>query len=173
MGGFPESAIAKLSVRKFLNQVTPIILDDRIINQNLAQTIRSIDALKYREDIELLPTQHARITAIALVKQAAIIRPNYFFAPWISGDEDGGVRVGWSRPSIDAQVRLIVPPTAKSKDRVLETTNTTSISRFYRTIEDFMGTVVDEFGVQVFTFELVPDDISAELWAQAVASFAK
>jgi hypothetical protein len=133
--------------------VTLIILDDRIINQNLERTIRSIDALKYREDVELLPTEYARFSAIALIKQAAIICPNYFFAPWISGDEDGGVRAVWSRPSIDAQLRLIVPPS----------------SRFYRSSDEFMGTVNDDCGIEVYRFELIPDDISAELWAQAVS----
>ncbi|WP_310410577.1 hypothetical protein [Chamaesiphon sp. OTE_8_metabat_110] len=96
----------------------PIILDNRIVNRNLQDTTRRIDALKYREDIELLPTPYARNMAIALIQATAKSRPKYFFAPWISGDECGGVRAVWWRPVVRAQVRLIIPPDPKIKIRI-------------------------------------------------------
>jgi hypothetical protein len=92
-----------------------LILDARISNQNLFQTITDIDELKYREQLELLPTEYARSMAIALIGQAARSSLNYFYRPWLSGDDLGGVRVVWSRPKFDAQVRLIVPPNTNTQ----------------------------------------------------------
>lgn len=49
----------------------------------------------------------------------------------------------------------------------LETTATTSISRFYRSIEDFMDVV--EVGTGVNRFDRINDDITAEIWEQSFA----
>jgi hypothetical protein len=93
----------------------PVLLNPVTYNNNLIKTIKRIDHLKYREDIELLPTAYARSTATNLVIDTANSKPNYFFQPWISGDELGGVRVVWWRIKAHAQVRLIVPPTPSKK----------------------------------------------------------
>ena len=92
-----------------------LLLDPNTCNANLAKTIKRIDFLKYREEIELLPTKYARTTAVELMMATARHAPNYFFAPWLSGDELGGVRVVWLRSQINAQVRLIVPPSAAQR----------------------------------------------------------
>ena len=98
--------------------MTPIILDTKIIARNLAKTIETIRYLAYREDVELLPTAYARAMAIALIIQTSESHPNYFFSPWISGDECGGVRAVWSLTIPDKEVRLIVPPNPKTKIRI-------------------------------------------------------
>jgi hypothetical protein len=64
------------------------------------------------------------------------------------------------------------PPTDELRNienQMLETTSGSSISRFYRSIEDFMSTVIDERGRRVYRFELITADISAELWEQSFA----
>lgn len=91
-----------------------VLLNAKISNQNLITTIRNIDELKYREEIELLPSKYARNMAIALIMEAAKSMSEYFFAPWLSGDEWGGVRVVWAR-EFDAQVRLVIPATIDYK----------------------------------------------------------
>jgi hypothetical protein len=49
----------------------------------------------------------------------------------------------------------------------LETTATTSISRFYRSIEDFMDVV--KVGTAVNRFDRIDDDITAEIWERSFA----
>lgn len=100
------------------NLVNPIILDAKIIDRNLAKTIETIRYLAYREDVELLPTAYARAMAIALIIQTSESHPHYFFTPWISGDEFRGVRAVWSRPLLNREVRLIVPPNPTTKIRI-------------------------------------------------------
>lgn len=86
-----------------------LLLDPSVSNQNLLKTIKRIDWLKYREQIELLPTQFARITATNLIITAAQYAPSYFFQPWISGDELGGIRTVWAK-GLHSELRLIIPP---------------------------------------------------------------
>jgi hypothetical protein len=92
-----------------------LLLNARIANLNLIKTIEDIDNLKYREEVELLPTEYARGMAIALIGQAARSSLNYFYRPWLSGDDLGGVRVVWKRANFDAQVRLVVPPNTNTQ----------------------------------------------------------
>jgi hypothetical protein len=93
----------------------PVLLNPATYNKNLVKTIKRIDYLRHREEIELLSTAYARSTATNLIISAASSRPNYFTQPWISGDELGGVRAVWWRIKAHAQVRLIVPPTPCKK----------------------------------------------------------
>lgn len=86
------------------------LLNARIVNLNLLKTIADINDLKYREEVELLPTEYARNMAIAIATAAYRCLPDYFFRPWLSGDDLGGVRLVWSRSSINDQVRLVAPP---------------------------------------------------------------
>lgn len=85
-----------------------MLLDRTVSNHNLIKIIKRIDWLKYREQVELLPTQYARITATNLILSAAQYSPNYLFEPWVSGDELGGIRAIWTK-RLDCELRLIIP----------------------------------------------------------------
>ncbi len=55
------------------------------------------------------------------------------------------------------------------ENKTLESINTTSITRFYRSIEDFMGTAISERGERVNRFDRVIDDITGEIWEKTFA----
>lgn len=82
---------------------------------SIVKTIKRIDRLKYREDIELFPTEYSRRLATILIVDVARLAPIYFFTPFINGDDLGGVRILWINPSTGAQLRLIVPPATDHK----------------------------------------------------------
>jgi hypothetical protein len=86
-----------------------LLLDRTVSNHNLLKTIKTIDWLKYREQIELIPTQFARIISTNLIITASQFAPSYFYEPWISGDELGGIRAVWAK-RLGCELRLIIPP---------------------------------------------------------------
>jgi hypothetical protein len=86
-----------------------------ITNANLIKTIGEIDELRFRDDIEILPTEYARNMAIAIATETASYLPDCFFMPWITGNAHGGVRLIWARSRVRKEVRLIIPPDCEGK----------------------------------------------------------
>jgi hypothetical protein len=63
----------------------------------------------------IIPTEHAIKTATKLVLESARLIPKRFFKAWVSTEDLGGVRLDWSKPDLEKEVRLVIPSTANSK----------------------------------------------------------
>lgn len=63
----------------------------------------------------IIPTEYAIQTAIELVSEAARLIPKRFFKAWVSTEDRGGVRLDWSKPELEKEVRLVIPATSNNK----------------------------------------------------------
>ena len=63
----------------------------------------------------IIPTEYAIQTAIELVSKAAKLIPKRFFKAWISTEDLGGVRLDWSKPESEKEVRLVIPAISHNK----------------------------------------------------------
>ena len=63
----------------------------------------------------IIPTEYAIQTAIELVSKAAKLIPKLFFKAWISTEDLGGVRLDWSKPESEKEVRLVIPAISHNK----------------------------------------------------------
>ncbi len=88
--------------------------------QDLEITVDRIKSLTGNEEEDeygeiINPTEYAIETAIELVSAAAKLVSYQFFKAWVSTEDLGGVRLTWSKPDLEKQVRLVIPSTPNLK----------------------------------------------------------
>jgi hypothetical protein len=88
--------------------------------RDLDITLGRINELKEDEEEDeygeiIKPTEYANKTAIELVSKAAKSIPEKFFKAWVSTEDSGGIGLTWSKPELEKEVRLVIPPTSDRK----------------------------------------------------------
>jgi hypothetical protein len=86
----------------------------------LAITLDRINELQEDNEADeygevIIASEYATQTAIELVSQASKTISDRFFKAWVSTDDYGGIVLTWSKPELEKQVRLVIPPTPDRK----------------------------------------------------------
>jgi hypothetical protein len=92
----------------------------RVSLRDLELTLARINGLREDEEEDeygeiINPTDYATVIAIELISKAAKLIPSKFFKAWVSTEDSGGISLTWSKPELEKEVRLIIPPTPDRK----------------------------------------------------------
>ncbi len=92
----------------------------RVSLRDLELTLARINGLQEDEEEDeygeiINPTDYATTVAIELVSKAAQLISANFFKAWVSTEDSGGVSLTWSKPELEKEVRLVIPPTSDRK----------------------------------------------------------
>jgi hypothetical protein len=117
------SVNANIVARAFANANVLTGLENHLISiadVGLKITLARIKELQEDEEADeygeiIIPTEYAIEKAIELVSKAAKLIPAKFFKAWVSTEDSGGVSLTWSKPVLEKEVRLVIPPTPDRK----------------------------------------------------------
>jgi hypothetical protein len=94
--------------------------ENKAANKELEITIQRINELSEEDEEDeyfevVNPTEYAIQKATELVSQAASTIAGKFFKAWVSTEDKGGIRLTWSKPGLNKEVRLVIPPVPGEK----------------------------------------------------------